>query len=837
MKKFNFRQFSKRALSPAGIDHDPTHNTDDIPTCMADYQGLTSDEVNERIKIGAVNGDQGIKTKSIASILRSNILTPFNIVLISFAVLLIGFIDFNAEGIGNFGFVILVVVNSLAGIVQETRAKRTIDKLSIISAPKVYVKRDGVETEIKLSEIVMDDLLMLSTGNQICADAVITAGSIEVNESLITGEPDIITKNVGDAIMSGSFVVSGDAEAQVYHVGLDNFATKITAGAKYFKKPTSAITRSLMFVVKIMTIIITPLGVALFCVKYLLQNGVLDDTVITTIGTLINMIPSGLVALATAVFCISVIRLSKHKTLAQDLYCVETLARVDVLCLDKTGTITEGSMEVSGIESVSGDIDELRVCMADILNVLSDENATADAMRDYTMDIVSTATSNVVVPFSSARKWSGAEIDGISYVVGAPEFVLEMTDELSAQINQKASEGLRVLVVAKSEHKFADKELPSELSAIGFVYLTDKIRKEAPDTLKFFAEQDVAVKIISGDNPTTVRAVAMRAGLSNCDNIIDMSTLKTEQEVIDAAEKYTIFGRVLPAQKLLLVKALKSAGHTVAMTGDGVNDVLALKEADCSIAMASGSDAAKNVSSLILLDSNFASMPKVVAEGRRSINNLERSASLFLVKTFYLVLISILFMIASAELPFEPRQMTLVGGVTIGIPSFILALEPNNNRVEGIFLIKVLKHSLPGSLMVFAGIVAVLLCDTYFVDMTTDQASQMYMIMTVFVGFIFLIKVSRPFFKPLKPLHFIVVAGVILIFALVYAVPIVTLQKLFGAEPNILTADMAYAMLAIGAVMIPLFAITVLGFNRLNDKVFLPQVEKQIANGKLKFLQ
>ena len=594
--------------------------------------GLTAAEVAERVAAGKVNGEQTVRTKSVADILRSNILTFFNFVFIVLAVLLAGFVPDGMDGIGNFGFLILIVFNTLVGIIQELRAKRTMDRLSLLSAPKALVIRDGEEKEIPLEEIVLDDITELAAGRQVCADGVVVEGSCEVNESLITGEPDAIVKNVGDKVMSGSFVVSGRARCRVEHIGADNFVMKISKGAKYFKKPTSEIWRSLMLIVKVMSIVIVPLGIALFCSKYFRDPSQLNDTVLTTIGSVIGMIPSGLVALASTVFCVSVIRLSRHKTIAQDLYCVETLARVDVLCLDKTGTITEGSMEVNDIiprDGLSGE--EMKAMLKAVVEGTGDENATAQALAAYLDGVQAIAETERAIPFSSARKWSGVRAGGVSYALGAVEFVLPRNSgEITEKASELAAEGYRVLACVSSKKDFNDTELPGEVVFEGFVIITDKIRKEAPDTLRFFREQGVDVKIISGDNPETVRAVAKRAGLEKCDEIIDMSTLSTEEEIREAATRYTIFGRVLPDQKLLLVKALKAAGHTVAMTGDGVNDVLALKEADCSVAMASGSDAAKNVSSLVLMDSNFASMPRIVAEGRRSINNLERSASLYI---------------------------------------------------------------------------------------------------------------------------------------------------------------------------------------------------------------
>lgn len=731
-------------------------------------KGLTADEVQQRIDSGKINGDQNVKTKSVAQILRENILTFFNFIFIVFAVLICFFIDSSEKFltiVGNFGFLILIVFNALVGIVQDLRAKHTIDKLSLISAPKAVVIRDGEQKEIAVKDIVLDDITVLASGSQICADSFVVEGSIEVNESLITGEPDAILKNVGDKIMSGSFVVSGNAKAQVEHVGMDNFATKISAGAKYFKKPNSEIWRSLMFIVKVMATILVPMGVMLFCVKYFAQenpeqaekiittlfgykiNQYLSTTVLGTVATLIGMIPSGLVALSSTVFCVSVIRLSRHKTLAQDLYCIETLARVDVLCLDKTGTITEGTMDVNSIEPVKNrEIAEIKQIIKNVTSALEDNNATINALRAYVGDIDVSCTAEQIVPFSSARKWSGARINGVSYVIGAPEFVFKKkTKTLEKTTEEMAKKGYRVMVVASSKNKFADSELPSALKLESFIYITDKIRAEAPDTLRFFKHEGVTVKVISGDNPETVRAVAMRAGLEDCDNIIDMSTLTTEEEVYDAATKYTIFGRVLPDQKLMLVKALKKAGHTVAMTGDGVNDVLALKEADCSVAMASGSDAAKNVSSLVLLDSNFSSMPRVVAEGRRSINNLERSAALYIMKTVYNTLLALLFMVVTVPLPFTPQNLTIMGAVTIGMPSVVLALEPNADRVTGRFLPKVLSNALPGGITVMLGAIAVILCNRFFLTNLTDAQSQTVFIWVItFVGFLLLFKVSLP---------------------------------------------------------------------------------------------
>ena len=778
--------------------------------------GLTAAEVAERVAAGKVNGEQTVKTKSVADILRSNILTFFNFVFIVLAVLLAGFVPDGMDGIGNFGFLILIVFNTLVGIIQELRAKRTMDRLSLLSAPKALVIRDGEEREIPLEEIVLDDITELAAGRQVCADGVVVEGSCEVNESLITGEPDAIVKNVGDKVMSGSFVVSGRARCRVEHIGADNFVMKISKGAKYFKKPTSEIWRSLMLIVKVMSIVIVPLGIALFCSKYFRDPSQLNDTVLTTIGSVIGMIPSGLVALASTVFCVSVIRLSRHKTIAQDLYCVETLARVDVLCLDKTGTITEGSMEVNDIiprDGLSGE--EMKAMLKAVVEGTGDENATAQALAAYLDGVQAIAETERAIPFSSARKWSGVRAGGVSYALGAVEFVLPRNSgEITEKASELAAEGYRVLACVSSKKDFNDTELPGEVVFEGFVIITDKIRKEAPDTLRFFREQGVDVKIISGDNPETVRAVAKRAGLEKCDEIIDMSTLSTEEEIREAATRYTIFGRVLPDQKLLLVKALKAAGHTVAMTGDGVNDVLALKEADCSVAMASGSDAAKNVSSLVLMDSNFASMPRIVAEGRRSINNLERSASLYIMKTVYSVLLALLFMIVNQPLPFEPRNLTLIGGVTIGMPSIVLALEPNNDLVKGRFLTKVLCLAVPGGIVVLLGACGLLVADACFLQVTPEQLRTMYCIVTTFVGLIYLFRIALP---P-TIIHCVVFVAMVGIYAGCYLTDIPLIVDFFGVN-NDITAEMGKAMASICAVLTVIYGTTSWFTRGLHSKI------------------
>ena len=712
----------------------------------ATISGLTSEEVSARIAEKKVNGDVNVKTKSVAQILRTNIFTFFNILFAVIGVIMAFFITHDFEGLANYGYLLVAIVNCLIGIVQELMAKRTIDKLSLLSAPKVIAIRDGAETEIMLKDIVLDDVIKLTAGDQICADSVVIEGKLEVNEALITGESDPVAKSEGEELKSGSFVISGTAYVRVIHIGKDNYAAKITESAKKLKAQNSEIYRSLMKVIKFMSIIIVPIGIALFCVKYFAHGAdELNATVLTVLGTLIGMIPSGLVALTSAVFCVSVLRLARHHALAQDLYCTEALARVDVLCLDKTGTITEGCMEVTGIVPKAADADETMRMMKKLTANVGDNNPTSQAIADYAKDAECDERAEEVIPFSSARKWSGANFNDGALVMGAAEFVFgKLKKSLAKEIEDYSALGLRVLVIAKSDQPIENEKLPKGLTLEAIVLIADKIRESAPSTLKYFDEQGVAIKIISGDNPVTVMSVAKRAGVKNAEQYIDATTLVTENDIYEAAEKYTVFGRVTPDQKLQLVKALKARKHVVGMTGDGINDVMALRESDCSIAVASGSDASKNVSKLVLLDSDFASLPKVVAEGRRCINNLQRSASLFLIKTIYSTLFALVFMILSADLPFLPKNLTLIGYITIGPPAFVLALEPNKEIVKGKFLSTVLRNSMPVAFTIVISVVIIFLVSP-LMNISPEQLSTVSVIVTVAVGYIFLIKLCLPF--------------------------------------------------------------------------------------------
>lgn len=789
--------------------------------------GLTAAEVKSRIDSGLVNGDLNIKTKTVWQIFAKNTFTFFNIIFVVFAIIMVFFIDKNGKvevaDFANFGFLSVVIVNLSIGLIQEIKAKRTIDKLSLLSAPKVTVIRDSESVDILLKDIVMDDVMLLSSGRQICADSVITEGSLEVNESLITGEPDAVPKEVGDELLSGSFVISGKASAKVIHIGKDNYAIKISSGAKYIKAPNSEVLHSLSRFIKLMTFLIVPLGIALFLVKYLLHEAPLNNAVLTVLASLVGMIPSGLMMLTSAVFCVSVIRLAKHKTLAQDLYCTETLARVDVLCLDKTGTLTEGRMAVhSVIPKENFTAEEIRFALKQLICATGDTNPTAAAITEYTIGIEKTVEANYTIPFSSARKWSAAGFDGTSYILGAAEFIIEQTDEAKAELCSYSENGYRIIALARVDGNIDDFVIPKSVVLMGYIVISDIIRKEAPDTLRFFREQGVTIKIISGDNPITVKSIAKRAGLEDADNYVDAATLTTDELIEEAADKYTVFGRVSPDQKLKLVKALKKHGHTVGMTGDGVNDVLALRESDCSVAMAAGSDAAKNVSQLVLLDSNFASMPKVVAEGRRSINNLTRSASLFLVKTMYNFILALAFLIITSKLPFLPKHLTLIGMVTIGIPSAVLALEPNKERVTCKFFAKVTENAMPAAIAIAIGVILTSVLSRAFVPNITDsQLSTVCVIVTAALGFAFIAKISLPF----NAMRLLVLLTMIGVFVAVFFVklPFIDFAEFFGLSKDftkemiIITASVAVGCLGIFVGLI--FAMRFIAKKKIIEKV------------------
>lgn len=684
-------------------------------------KGLTSEQAAQRTARGESNGSFSVSTRSIPRIICDNIFTLFNLVnaILALLVALTG-------SYRNMLFMGVVICNVAIGIVQEIRSKLAIDRLTLISDPKARVLRDGAETLVDVSDVVKDDILLLSSGCQLCADAVLCEGDCEADESLLTGESDPVHKSIGDTLLSGSFIVSGTGKAAVTAVGVESYANKLTKDVKYEKKPHSEMMLSINKIISFVSVCIVPFALVLFFKAIFVTGQELSLGIVSTVAALIGMIPEGLVLLTSIALAVSSVRLSKKNTLCRELYCIENLARVDVLCLDKTGTLTEGCMQTEQLIALDESFDCTSALNA-LTSSLTDINPTLAAIKEQYSEGTDMKCT-CVTEFSSARKWSCAGFEGFGCVIlGAPAFVLD-EEKLSAvndTISSLTAEGKRVLLLAHSYAMPTGDALPEDISAKALIVLSDKIRTSAPDTLRYFAEQDVDIRVISGDDPLTVSGVAGRAGLIGAENFVDASTL-SDDDIPAAAEKYKVFGRVTPKQKLLIVKALKSTGHRVAMTGDGVNDVPALKEADCSIAMQSGSDATRNVSQLVLVDSDFASMPLIVAEGRRCINNIRRSASLFLGKTVFSFLLAVLFLLLPFAYPFRPIQMTLINAVAIGIPSFLLTLEPDFRRVKDGFLGSVLRRAFPCGIAVTTGICLLL---TQSAHATEEQLSTMAMML------------------------------------------------------------------------------------------------------------
>ena len=690
------------------------------------HTGLSPEEVKEKQAAGLVNGDVNIKTKTYGQIIRENLFTFFNFIMVVLVICII-----SVRSWKNTLFFATAVFSFVVGVFQEIQAKRTIEKLSILTAPKVFALRDGKYENIQVKDILLGEIIEIRNGSQIPADCVVLSGECQVNESLLTGESTPVFKKAGDSLLSGSFIISGKVICEVEHIGADNYVNKITAGAKYYKKRESVILNSVNGIVKFTGIAVIPMAALQIWKQLFAISQTVPEAVIKIVASITSMIPSGLVVLVCTKLAESVIKLARHRTLVQDLYSVENLSRVDVLCLDKTGTITEGHMQVEKVIPLSPDGEEaLKAFCADI----DDENATIGAIRAY-YNIEGKAAGVRTIPFSSDKKWSLVYKEGTgTLILGAPEFLgADHIEEFEAVIEENTAAAKRVLFLGKSADAPCGKDLPAGIKPQALIIIADRVRDKAAETLEYFREQGVDLKVISGDNPVTVSVIAAQAGLENAHKYIDASTLGSYEAIEAVIEDYTIFGRVSPDQKLDIVKALKAKGHTVAMTGDGVNDVLALKEADCSIAMNSGADAAKNVSDLVLLDSDFSSLPLVVWEGRRCINNLQRSAALFLTKTTYSFLITILFLFLPFAYPFQGIQITIVGFFTEGIPSFFLALEPNRERLKDHFLRNVLRVAVPSGVMVTFGIMLTVLTTKYILGGSDDQISTIatYTLLTI----------------------------------------------------------------------------------------------------------
>ncbi len=701
------------------------------------YSGLSDKEVQERIDKGLVNYDETPQTKTIKQILKDNFLNYFNFLnlALGLAVFISGTINGNAlDGLKNCLFMGVIIVNSIISVVEEVISKRITDKLSIINQSKVRVLRDGKEKEISIHELVKDDIVLYKPGNQIAADSVVVSGFLEVNESYITGESNSISKGVNDDLLSGSFVVSGSAIGKVVNVGKDNYISKISAEAKYDKPVCSVILSSFEKLLKVLSILIVPIGIVMLYTQYRV-TGSIQESIFTSVAALIGMIPNGLVLLTSSVMAVGVIKLYRSNVLVQQLYAIETLARVDTLCLDKTGTLTEGNMKVVDVIPYKNyDKSDLEKYLTIYASSMEDVNPTIAALRKkYDGNKLDVKDQ---VFFSSEKKYSALEFDDYTLYLGAPTVLCKD----SLDIIDKYVDDYRIVALGKKSGHI-DESL-AKVEIIGFALLEDVIRSNAKETLKFFRDNNVNVKIISGDNARTVTTIAHKLDLKDA-NGIDIGSLSRE-EVEEAVDKYQIFGRVKPEQKKWIVSYLKSKGHTVAMTGDGVNDVMALKESDCAISIKSGTDAARNVSQLILLDNDFNSLPNVVKEGRQTINNVERSGSLLLVKTIYTILLVIFSIIVPQKYFFIPIQLTLITQVTIGIPSFVLGLEPNNELVRGNFLLKIVAKSLPAAITVLYNIVIVSLF-SMMVGISYEMQSTVSVYLTAIIGMIYLIKICKPF--------------------------------------------------------------------------------------------
>ena len=721
------------------------HPVRDLPVVEAPVDlGLTSQQVVQRQKYGLRNITPASNTKTEGQIVKENVFTFFNLIFIVLAAALIIVGSFK-----NLTFLVVAIANTVIGIFQEIRAKRAVDKLTLVAAGKLRVIRDGERRLIPTDQLVRDDIVEFAAGNQICADAVVREGQMQVNESLLTGEADAIIKNPGDVLKSGSFVISGHCKAQLTHVGSDSYAAKLAAEARRDVRSTkSEMMNSLTRLITVVGIALVPMGIILFIRQ--MQAMDLRNSVEATVAALIGMIPEGLYLLTSVAIAVSSLKLARQRVLVQDMNCIETLAHVDILCVDKTGTITEPAMEVSDIFPVQSEqftYEDIEQILAAFYFGEEPDNETAKAM---TAQFAHETSWKAVrrIPFSSSTKWSAADFGSHGrYIIGAPEFVMaDRYDTIRDCAEPWSARGCRVLLLAAYEGELDAQPDSALVTPIALIFLNNQIRPDAASTFQYFAEQGVSIRVISGDNPVTVSEVAARAGIKYAERYIDASTLRTERDFNEAVNKYTVFGRVTPEQKRKLVRAFQSQGHTVAMTGDGVNDVLALKDADCGIAMASGSQAASQVSQIVLLNSQFSAMPGIVAEGRRVINNIQRAAALFLVKNIFSFGLTLLLLFIDMPYPIQAIQLSLISTLTIGIPSFFLALEPNYARVKGKFMRNVIRRAMPGGLTNLILVLLAMLFTSLFHLPESDLNTMSVWIMST-VGFVTLYQVSKPFTK------------------------------------------------------------------------------------------
>lgn len=718
--------------------------------------GLTDEEVRQRVEEGLTNRADISTDKTTKEIVISNVFTYFNLIFLVITILLIMVGSFR-----NLTFLPIIIGNTVIGIVQEIRAKKTLEKMSLLNAPRADVIRNGSVKQISTDELVKDDVILLTAGKQICADAVVISGNIQVNESLLTGEADEVEKTEGSTLMSGSFVVSGECYARLEKVGNESYISKLSLEAKSMGgKEQSEMIRSINLIVKWVGIVIIPIGLILFWQSHFVNGESITKSVTSTVAAIIGMIPEGLYLLTTVALALSTMKLARKKVLLHDMKSIETLARVDVLCVDKTGTITEPDMKLKEIflcKNSGADgtqtaltLDELKSLILDYANASVDNNATMLALKAYAAEALTNNTSALhrtavsQQAFSSSLKYGSVTFSDGTYLLGAPEFIMhDDFARIEEEIIPYADKGDRVLLFARYDGENVENGINGSVTPLGFVALANPIRENAVKTFEYFKSQGVAIKVISGDNPRTVSRIAIQAGIESAESFVDAATLDTEDKIADAVNKYTVFGRVTPKQKKQLVKALQAKGHTVAMTGDGVNDILAMKDADCSVAMASGSEAAAQAAQVVLLDSDFAHMPDVVYEGRRVVNNIQRSASLFLVKNIFSLLLSLFSVILMVTYPLEPAQVSLISMFTIGVPGFLLALEQNKDRIKGHFITNVMLKALPGGLTDVIAVGALVVCGEVFCISDASIGTIATLVLSV-VGFMILFKISEP---------------------------------------------------------------------------------------------
>jgi len=737
-------------------------------------QGLTAQEAEYRFSRGWHNHVPQKTSLTAGQILKNHFLTFFNLLFVIMALVL----AICGSSVKNMAFMMVVIINAAIGCVQQLRAKRALDKLTLVAAQTVTCIRDGKETHLRCDLLVRDDIVCFGAGDQICADAVLRTGCLQVNEALLTGEEDAITKNPGDALLSGSFVVAGTGRAQLTRVGPDTFAAKLSAEAKKNPKVArSEMMRSLDKLIRIMSFLLLPIGLLLFSHEFWKLHTSVQGSAESTVAALVGMIPQGLYLLTSVALAVSSIKLSQKRVLVKDMNCIENLARVDVLCVDKTGTITEPDMQVEALIPLADGRPE--VVLTALYSSREPDNHTSLAVAQRFPGETSWECRQYL-PFTSDHKWCGGSFAEGTYVAGAPEVILsDRYAALQPKVEEWSGQGYRVLLVAgyRADHLPEDRLLDSSLvEPLALLVLTNRIRKDAPDTFAFFARQGVAIKVISGDNPATVSHIARQAGISGAENYIDASSLTAPEDYLAAVETYTVFGRVTPEQKKLLIQALKKQGHTVAMTGDGVNDVLALKESDCGIAMAAGAQAASQVAQLVLLDNNFAAMPGIVNEGRRVINNIQRAAALFILKNIFSLVLALVNIVAGLPFPLAPLHLTLISALTIGVPSFFLALEPNYERVSGSFLPGVIRRALPGALVNIIVVLFAQILLTYlsvpFIQVQTLCTAAM-----AIVGLLVLLQVCKPFTPLRKLVVGAITAGLLICFLF--------LRRFFHLELNI----------------------------------------------------